>query len=149
MRVRAQESALVLHLVLSVLHTWTVWPVAVYCSVLQCVVVCCSVLQCDAVCCSMLQCVATCQSIAVSRIVLQRVNLLQWVVMHGSRRAVPHIRATCVVNTGCLGLSDFARKNAVCCSVLQCVAVCDSLLQCVTVCCSVLQCVVVCCSVLH
>jgi len=42
--------------------------------------------------------------------------------------------------------------NAVCCSVLQCVAVCCSALQCVAVCavrCSVLQCVAVRCSVLQ
>ena len=34
-------------------------------------------------------------------------------------------------------------RNAVCCSVLQCVAMCCSVLQCVAVCCSVLQCVAV------
>jgi len=38
---------------------------------------------------------------------------------------------------------------ASCCSVLQCVAVCCSVLQCVAVCCSVLQCVAVCCIVLQ
>jgi len=39
-------------------------------------------------------------------------------------------------------------QEAVCCSVLQCVAVCCSVLQCVAGCCSVLQCVAVCCSAL-
>ena len=34
-------------------------------------------------------------------------------------------------------------SQAVCCSVLHCVAVCRSVLQCVAVCCSVLQCVAV------
>ena len=36
-------------------------------------------------------------------------------------------------------------NDAVCCSVLQCVAVYCSVLQCIAVCCSVLQCVAVCC----
>jgi len=39
--------------------------------------------------------------------------------------------------------------QAVCCSVLQCVAVCCSVLQCVAVRCSALQCVTVRCSVLQ
>jgi len=41
------------------------------------------------------------------------------------------------------------KEEAVCCSVLQCVAVCCSALQCVAVRCSALQCVAVCCSVLQ
>ena len=44
--------------------------------------------------------------------------------------------------------SDSA-MNAVCCSVLQCVAACCSVLQFVAVCCSVLQCVAVCVSLLQ
>jgi len=60
----------------------------------------------------------------------------------------------------------FEDSEAVCCSVLQCVAVCCSVLQCVAICyrltfdsrtvlqcvaacCSVLQCVAVCCNVLQ
>ena len=42
-----------------------------------------------------------------------------------------------------------AGSDAVCCSVLQCVAVCCSVLQCVAVCCSVLQCVAVYSSTIH
>jgi len=38
------------------------------------------------------------------------------------------------------GVGDAVLRDAVCCSVLQCVAVCCSVLQCVAVCCSVLQC---------
>ena len=41
--------------------------VAVYFSVLQCVVVCCSVLQCVAVCCSVL-CMSLCVSGTVSEL---------------------------------------------------------------------------------
>ena len=41
------------------------------------------------------------------------------------------------------------RCVAVWCSVLQCVAVCCSVLQCAAVCCSVLQCAAVCCRMLQ
>jgi len=41
------------------------------------------------------------------------------------------------------------KGEAVCCSVLQCVAVCCNVVQCVAVCYSVLQCVAVCCGVLQ
>ena len=65
--------------------------------------------------------------------------------------------AVCVLQCVCCSVWDIAmptslprpRDDAVCCSVLQCVAVCCSVLQCLAVCCSVLQCVAVCCSVLQ
>ena len=51
-------------------------------------------------------------------------------------------------------IDTYSECDAVCCSVLQCVAVCRShaihtYSECVAVCCSVLQCVAVCCSVLQ
>ena len=58
--------------------------------------------------------------------------------------------------TGDLRITDisvtwllYIGNDAVCSSVLQCVAVCCSVLQCVAACCSVLQCVAVCCSMLQ
>ena len=79
---------------------YSILPVVMCCSVLQCVAVCCSVLQCVAVCCSELQCVALCCS------VLQYVNYL------ASHRIVPR-KQVYVLSPG-----------AVRYSVLQCVAVC-------------------------
>jgi len=123
--------------------------VAVCCSVMQCVAVCCSVLQCDAgeewlytatqhtaaVCCSVLQCVAVCcsmlQCVAVCSSVLQGNKCFREV------QFLYNVKAHFVKVT-----------EAVCSSVMQCVAVFCSVLQCVAVCCSVLlQCVAVCCSV--
>ena len=75
----------------------------VRCSVLQCVALCCSVLQYVAECCSVLQCVAVCCGYDMA-----------------STPGLPVYTLQCV---------------AVYCSVLQCVAVCYSVLQCVAVYC--------------
>ena len=147
-------------------------PVAVCCSVLQCVAVCCSVLrdqphvgrslfacvlQCVAVC---LYNVAVCCSVLrdqphVGRSLFACCSVLQCVAVCCSVSQCvadqPHVRRSlfaCVLQ--CV---------AECCSVSQCVAVCRSVLQsvaescsvsqCIAECCSVSQCVAVCCSVLQ
>ena len=57
---------------------------------------------------------------------------------------VRHMISVCIA----LSCDITCLNDAVCCSVLQCVAVCCSALQCVALCCSVLRCVAVYCSVL-
>ena len=74
---------------------YSILPVVMCCSVLQCVAVCCSVLQCVAVCCSVLQCIAVCQL----------PNLTQ----HRSSKIGIRIVAWC----------SALQCVAVCCSILQ------------------------------
>jgi len=137
--------------------------VAVYCSVLQCIVVRYKLysvlpsvskdnghvllqqprdeilLQCVALCCIVLQCFALCIAVHYS--------VIKCVAVCGS--VFPKITATSSSSSHLIRSSSFA-------CMLQCVAVCCSVtfrlcvvVQCVAVCCSVLQCVLVCCSVLQ
>jgi len=84
---------------------YSILPVVMCCSVLQCVAVCCSVLQCVAVCCSELQCVAVCCT------VLQCIAVCQLPSLTQDRSSKTGIRIVAW------------------CSALQCVAVCCSVLQ--------------------
>ena len=88
-------------------------------SVMQCAVVCCRVFQCLTVRCSVVLCGAV-----RCRVIQFNVELTQKI--HRQR---------------CWKGPWICLRQAVCCSVLQCVAECCRVVQCAVVCCSVLQCV--------
>ena len=94
-------------------HYGGVLPVAVCCSVLQCVAVCCSVLQSSALCCSVCYLAVPVISDQVSPLGLSSRALFRLgLSVHPS-------------GSHCGGFLPVA----VCCSVLQCVAVCCRALQ--------------------